>query len=222
MHLPPLQTPSMTHYCVSGRVSVAADATIAAGVVLKADADSAIVIGPGACVGLGAMLHAYQGEITVEAGASLGAGVLVVGHCRIGRQACVGTSTTLYNANVGPGELVPSASLLGDRPRSAASPTVGSTTEKRNVDPDGGFEDPPAKTATMEPEPSPWDMPEPGTAHPANPASPAAPSSQAAASQDNAPAQSSSRAAQPKTPGVVYGKAQFEQMRGAMWPRRQD
>lgn len=197
MHLPSLHSPSLTHYCVSGNVAIAADVTIAAGVVLMADVNSAIVIASGACVGLGSVLHAYQGEIIVEAGASLGAGVLVVGRCRIGTQACVGTSTTIYNANVAPGALVPPASLLGNRAHATPEPAHPK----------------PPKIDKVEPEPSPWDVPE----SVGDPAPSSAPESAKAKSSEpevaDARAQSPSP---PKAQKVVYGKAQFDRMRGAM------
>ncbi len=209
MHLPPLQSPSMTHYCTSGDVSIAPDAVIAAGSVLKADSDCAIVIGAGVCLGLGSVLHANDGTITVEAGASLGAGTVIVGHCRIGAQACIGTSTTIYNVSVAPGQLVPPASLLGSMGRSVEATTfaseqqpdaapkienVGAATDKRN-----SAEASTPKAAKMEPEPSPWDEVEPET-----PTASSSPSSTAATGK-------------PRSKTVVYGKAQFEQMRGEMF-----
>lgn len=201
----------MTHYCTSGNVSIAPDAVIAAGSVLKADSDCAIVIGAGVCLGLGSVLHANDGTITVEAGASLGAGTVIVGHCRIGTQACIGTSTTIYNVSVAPGQLVPPASLLGNMgrtvetttspnnfswekpPASLEHGTVGPTTDKCN----SGEASPP-KADKMEQEPSPWDEVDTET--------PTASSSPRSAS-----------AVQPPRSTVVYGKAQFEQMRGAMF-----
>ena len=213
MHLPPLQSPSMTHYCTSGDVSIAPDAVIAAGSVLKADSDCAIVIGNGVCLGLGSVLHANSGTITVEAGASLGAGTVIVGHCRIGTQACIGTSTTIYNVSVAPGQLVPPASLLGNMGRpveattSSATPPddqpqaspwdepVDTATDKRN----SGEASPP-KADKIEQEPSPWDEVDTETSAASN-------------------SSSSSSAAKPPRSTVVYGKAQFEQMRGAMLDR---
>lgn len=210
MHLPPLQSPSMTHSCISGDVSIAPDAVIAAGSVLKADSDSAIVIGSGVCLGLGSVLHANGGKITVEMGASIGSGSLIVGHCHIGSQACIGASTTIYNVSVAPSQLVPAGSLLGSIGRSvdtassasAAQPKeaeVAKTTEKRN-----SAEAPSPKAARMDPEPSPWDE--------VDPEPPAASSS-----PNSAPAIKT-----PRSKTVVYGKAQFEQMRSEMFSRGED
>lgn len=201
MHLPPLHASSMTHYCTSGDVSIAPDAAIAAGTVLRADVGSAIAIASGACLGLGCVLHAQGGRIEVEPSASLGAGVLVVGNCRIGSQACIGTSTTLHNVNVGPGQLIPPGSLLGAAGRSAAG--VGQTTEKRNSPGNSSS----GKTATMEPEPSPWDEPEP--AH-------SSPDSGSGSSPDPNPDPNQRRSATgPTATGKVYGREQFERIRGA-------
>jgi len=209
MHLPPLQSPSMSHYCTSGDVTIAADAVIAAGSVLKADDGCTIVIGAGVCLGLGSVLHANGGEIAIEAGASLGAGTVIVGQCRIGAQACIGASTTIYNVSVAPGQLVPATSLLGHIGRSveaatssarateatAGSDSVVHATDKRNS---AGASIP--KADKMEPEPSPWDEVDLET--------PTASTSSTHSASASAPAQS-------KT--VVYGRAQFEQMRGAMF-----
>lgn len=204
----------MTHYCTSGDVSIAPDAAIAAGSLLKADSGSAIVIGSGVCLGLGSVLHANGGTITVEAGASLGAGTVIVGHCRIGAQACIGSSTTIYNVSVAPGQLVPPASLLGNQGRPVEATTsyswdrpnagpvgeeVGAATDKRNR-----TEASPPKAAKIEQEPSPWDEVDPET--------PAA-----STSSSSVPT-----AKPPRSKTVVYGKAQFEQMRGAMFSRRED
>lgn len=207
----------MTHYCTSGDVSIAPDAAIAAGSLLKADHDCAIVIGAGVCLGLGSVLHANGGTITVEVGASLGAGTVIVGHCRIGAQACIGSSTTIYNVSVAPGQLVPPGSLLGNMGRQVEAPTsptvfpeeqpmasqvgeqVGTATDKRN-----SREASPPKAAKMEQEPSPWDDVDSET--------PVATSS----SSNSAPA------AKPRHSSVVYGQAQFEQIRGAMFSRREN
>ena len=75
----PLQFVSHTRYYRGGDVVVDASAAIAPGVVLRASANGAIRIGPGACVGAGVVIQARQGCVFVEAGASLGTGVLIVG-----------------------------------------------------------------------------------------------------------------------------------------------
>jgi carbon dioxide concentrating mechanism protein CcmN len=219
MPLPPLHSLSMTHYCASGDVTIASDAAIAAGVILKADHGGAIVIATGACIGLGTVLHAHGGTLTIGAGASLGAGSLLVGQCHIGPQACIGSSTTIYNSNVAAGALVPPASLVGEmgRPVEMATSTdpqqpsgsgqeVGSTTEKRN-----NKQSAPPKAAKIEAEPSPWD--DAWAEESPTERSPASPGGSA---KTNPTAQPS-----PKLNSVVYGKAQFEQIRGAMFSRRE-
>jgi carbon dioxide concentrating mechanism protein CcmN len=68
---------------------------------------------------MGAILNAYQGAIEVEAGAILGAGVLMVGQGKIGDSACIGASTTILNASVDAMTVVPPGSLIGDASRQA-------------------------------------------------------------------------------------------------------
>ncbi len=82
---------------ISGEVTIDPSAAIAPGVLLQASPNSRIIIGAGACIGLGSILHAYEGTLEVEAGANLGAGVLVVGKGKIGANACIGSTTTILN-----------------------------------------------------------------------------------------------------------------------------
>ncbi|HBL12098.1 MAG TPA: transferase [Cyanobacteria bacterium UBA11162] len=120
MHLPPLPLSSHTHVYVQGDVSIDPSAAISSGVILRADPDSRIIIAAGVCIGSGSILHAHDGTLNVEAGANLGAGVLVVGKGKIGTNACIGPLTTIWNTSVEPWQVVPAASLLGDRGREVA------------------------------------------------------------------------------------------------------
>ncbi|MBD2314738.1 carbon dioxide concentrating mechanism protein [Desertifilum sp. FACHB-1129] len=117
MFFPPLQPVSTVQSCVSGDVSIDPSASIASGVLLQADPECRIVISAGVCIGMGSILHAHGGDIVLEAGAILGAGVLAIGQVTIGANACVGSITTLFNADVQPSEAIASGSVLGDRSR---------------------------------------------------------------------------------------------------------
>lgn len=120
MHLPLLRPISTANYFVSGDVVIDECAAIGPGVILQADAGSRIVIAAGVCIGMGAILHAHQGNIEVEAGANLGAGVLLVGTGKIGANACVGAATTVFNSSIQPTSVVPAASIIGDTSRQVA------------------------------------------------------------------------------------------------------
>ncbi|MBW4492677.1 MAG: carbon dioxide concentrating mechanism protein [Oscillatoria princeps RMCB-10] len=120
MHLPLLRPISTASYFVSGDVVIDECAAIGPGVILQADAGSRIVIAAGVCIGMGAILHAHQGNIEVEAGANLGAGVLIVGTGKIGANACVGAATTVLNSSIQPTSVVPAASIIGDTSRQVA------------------------------------------------------------------------------------------------------
>lgn len=129
MHLPTLPFISHSHVYVEGDVSIDASAAIAAGVILRADPDSKIIIAAGVCIGTGSILHAHRGTLEVESCANLGAGVLVVGKGKIGANACIGAITTIWNDSIEPWQVVPPGSLVGDRGRqitdvSSASPTT--------------------------------------------------------------------------------------------------
>ncbi|WP_293094140.1 hypothetical protein [Moorena sp. SIO3I6] len=106
-----------SHIYVEGNVSIDPSAVISAGVILRADRDSKITIAAGVCIGMGAILHAHKGTLEVESGASLGAGVLVVGKGKIGANASIGSLTTIWNHSVESLQVVPSASVLGDKGR---------------------------------------------------------------------------------------------------------
>ncbi|OLT61431.1 hypothetical protein [Moorena bouillonii] len=117
MHLPKLQLSNNSHIYVEGNVSIDPSAVISAGVILRADRDSKITIAAGVCIGMGAIIHAHKGTVEVESGASLGAGVLVVGKGKIGANASIGSLTTIWNHSVESLQVVPSASVLGDKGR---------------------------------------------------------------------------------------------------------
>jgi carbon dioxide concentrating mechanism protein CcmN len=117
MSLPPVQPISRSEFYVNGDVTIHESAIVAPGVILRAAPNSQIIIGAGACLGMGTILTAYQGVIAIGAGAILGTGVLVVGRGEIGENACVGSTTTIFNASVAAMSLVPSGSLIGDTSR---------------------------------------------------------------------------------------------------------
>ncbi len=121
MKFPPLQPISNTHYYVNGDVTIHPGAAIAPGVLLQADPESQIIIGAGACIGMGAVLHAYQGVLEVGESANIGTGVLIVGKGKIGTNACIGSMTTIFNRSVESGEVLAPGSLIGDSSRPAES-----------------------------------------------------------------------------------------------------
>ncbi len=127
MHLPTLPLISNSHVYVEGDVSIDATAAIAAGVILRADPDSKIIIAAGVCIGTGSILHAYRGTLEVEAGANLGAGVLIVGKGKIGANACIGALATIWNDSIGPLQIVPAGSVIGDKSRQITDAALTST-----------------------------------------------------------------------------------------------
>jgi carbon dioxide concentrating mechanism protein CcmN len=118
-----LEPISTTQSCVAGDVVLGEGVAIAPGVLLQADPGSRIVIGAGACLGLGCVIHAQTGVIEIGPGANLGAGVLVVGAAAIGAGALIGAGTTVFNQSIAPEALIPPSSLLvGQLPVSAPGP----------------------------------------------------------------------------------------------------
>jgi carbon dioxide concentrating mechanism protein CcmN len=127
MHLPTLPSSSNSHVYVEGDVSIDPSAAIAPGVMLRAAPDGKIVIAAGVCIGMGSILHAHQGTLEVEAGATLGAGVLVVGKGKIGANACIGSASTIWNNSIEPWQIVPATSVVGDKGRQTADVPSTST-----------------------------------------------------------------------------------------------
>jgi carbon dioxide concentrating mechanism protein CcmN len=110
---------STSHYYTSGDVTIHAGVAIAPGVLIQADPNSRIVIKSGACIGIGAILHASNGLVEVGEGANIGAEVLLVGQVQIGGNACVGAATTIINSTIAQGQIIPPGSLIGDLSRPA-------------------------------------------------------------------------------------------------------
>ncbi|MEH2260057.1 transferase [Nostoc sp.] len=120
MSVPLLRLSNNFDTYISGEVTIHPSAVLAPGVILQAAINSKIVIGPGVCIGMGAILQVHEGTLEVEAGANLGAGFLMIGKGKIGANACIGSATTVFNYSVEPGQVVPPGSILGDTSRQIA------------------------------------------------------------------------------------------------------
>lgn len=159
MSLPPVQPISRSEFYVNGDVTIDESAIVAPGVILRAAPNSQIIIGAGACLGMGTILTAYQGVIAIGAGAILGTGVLVVGRGEIGENACIGSTTTIFNASVAAMSLVPSGSLIGDTSRQITIEVSATPSEPQpvvsQVSPVPSVEEAVAETVV-----SPWDSEE--------------------------------------------------------------
>ncbi|MCS6959415.1 MAG: hypothetical protein RMK91_05130 [Pseudanabaenaceae cyanobacterium SKYGB_i_bin29] len=130
MYLASLQ-PLTTAYTY-GNVAVDPTAVIAPGVLLQADEGCRITIGAGVCVGMGTIIHAHKGDITIGSGANLGAAVLVVGKVEIGQGSCIGTGATIYNIDIGAGQIIPSGALITQE---TPSPPSQETTAQEGTPP---------------------------------------------------------------------------------------
>jgi carbon dioxide concentrating mechanism protein CcmN len=87
-------------------------ANVATGVMLHADAGSQLVIGAGACIGWGCVLHAHSGTLVIGTGAILGMGTLVIGNSQVGDNACIGAATSIIDSSVPARAIVPPNSLI--------------------------------------------------------------------------------------------------------------
>ncbi len=118
MYLPPLQPIASSDIQLCGDVEIHPTASIAPGVILKAAPNSRIVIGADVCLGMGVIISAYNGSIEIDAGVTLGSGVLIIGSSKIGANACIGTTTTIFNASIASMTVINPGSIIGDNSRS--------------------------------------------------------------------------------------------------------
>ncbi|MFQ4137549.1 hypothetical protein PGN35_014625 [Nodosilinea sp. PGN35] len=102
-----------TNGYIQGDVDVAPGVAIAPGVLLGAAPGCRLVIAAGVCLGADAVVQARNGDLVIEPGASLGSGVLVVGHGSIGQHTCIGANSTVINPSLGAAQAIAPGSLLG-------------------------------------------------------------------------------------------------------------
>jgi carbon dioxide concentrating mechanism protein CcmN len=205
MYLSPLQLSSNSQILMSGDVVVNEGAAIAPGVILQAEPGSRISIAAGACIGMGVILHAREGTLSIGAGVILGAGVLVVGAGTIGTNACIGAGTTLIDPCIDQMQIMPAGSLIGDTSRQAeASATAAAPTA--------------APTSPETPEAT-----TPPVAPPIEPPSPAqTPPQTAPETATDAPESTAAEPPQPgETPTILYGQAHINRLLGTLFPHRQ-
>ncbi len=117
MQLPPLQHITNIEPFVSGDVKIDPSVAIAPGVIIQAANNCQVIIGAGVCIGMGVIIHAYQGNIEIESGATIGSGVLLVGKSKIGANVCVGALATIIEEDLEPDKVVLPASIIGNSGR---------------------------------------------------------------------------------------------------------
>lgn len=117
IYLPPPQPVLNKDIRVSGDVEIHPTASIAPGVILQAAPNHRIFIGADVCIGMGVIINACQGSVEIGDGAILGSGVLIIGACKIGNNACVGTAVTIFQTNVEATLVIEPGSVLGDNSR---------------------------------------------------------------------------------------------------------
>jgi carbon dioxide concentrating mechanism protein CcmN len=117
IYLPPPQPVLNKDIRISGDVEIHPTASLAPGVILQAAPNNRIVIGADVCIGMGVIINACIGSIEIDNSAILGAGVLIIGTSKIGSHACIGTSTTIFQANVAAMAVIEPGSIIGDSSR---------------------------------------------------------------------------------------------------------
>jgi carbon dioxide concentrating mechanism protein CcmN len=134
MYLPRLELIANAEVRVIGDVKIHPSAVIAKGTILEAAPGSQIVIGADVCIGIGTIITACEGSIEIESGVILGAEVLIFGNCQIGRNACIGSSTTIFNISVEAMQVISSGSLLGDISRAVALDNCARSQKLEDID----------------------------------------------------------------------------------------
>ncbi|MBX2863341.1 MAG: hypothetical protein KTR27_07270 [Leptolyngbyaceae cyanobacterium MAG.088] len=213
----PLHFVSHTHYYRGGNVVVDSSAAISPGVVFRAAPNASIRIGPGVCVGAGVVIQARQGCLSVRSGASLGTGVLIVGHGHVGEDACVGPSSTLINPEIAPNAIIPPCSLIDAQ---ASQPTA--TTSQNGAPQPSSFQAPnfqsdhnPVPSMPMPPRTSPTVQPQSVSPKAVNVPDVDEPSPPAVSNGQNAAAMTA-----PKN-NDVYGRDHLNSLLSALFPHRQ-
>ncbi|MEO1763538.1 MAG: transferase [Cyanobacteria bacterium J06629_18] len=152
MSVPPLRLYNNFETFFSGEVIIHASAVIAPGVILQAAPNSKIIIGSGVCIGMGSILQVDKGILEIESGANLGAGFLMVGAGKVGKNACIGSATTIFRASVESGQVVPAGSIIGDNSRSFSEPAIEPSAEPSAKEMNGRVEQPQLPVAEEESE----------------------------------------------------------------------
>lgn len=217
MYLPPLQPNRNPNIYISGDVTIDEGASIASGVILQASPGTRIEIAAGVCIGMGSILQACQGNLIIEEGATLGAGVLAIGTGKIGANACIGSATTLLHPTVASNEVIAPGSLLGDESRqwievestTAANPGPVSPSSPNPVAPD-----PVPPDLLQPPEPATASEPEPPTPERSPPISSNGNGAEPPATPPDPPPV-------PSSPAYIYGQAHLNQLMQTLFPHKQ-
>lgn len=117
IYLPPPQPVLNKDIRISGDVEIHPTASLAPGVILQAAPDRRIIIGADVCIGMGVIINASEDSIEIGSGAIVGSGVLIIGGCKIGNNACIGTAVTVFQTNIDAMTVVEPGSVLGDASR---------------------------------------------------------------------------------------------------------
>ncbi|MBW4486186.1 MAG: hypothetical protein KME12_00175 [Trichocoleus desertorum ATA4-8-CV12] len=209
MSLPPLHPPANPETYVRGDVTIHSGVAIAPGVLIQAEPNSRIIINAGVCIGMGSVLHAYEGTLELREGVNLGAGVLVIGEVTIGANACIGSSATLFNCEIEAGQLIPSGSLYGDSSRQVALENGLEANAKTTSEPTANSQ--PVATPAATSTPAQTTTPSQVTSEATSEATPKPTSDQSALATKSPEA----------APTQVYGQAYLNRLLGTLLPHRQ-
>ena len=141
IYLPPPQPVLNKDIRIGGDVKIHPTASLAPGVILQAAPGHRIAIGADVCIGMGVIINASQGSVEIEDGAIVGSGVLIIGACRIGNNACIGTAVTIFQTGVEPMIVIEPGSVLGDGSRKLEVKETPASRKAKKVDQNVGESD---------------------------------------------------------------------------------
>lgn len=142
---------------ISGDVTIEERVIIGPGVVLQATPGSRLIVRAGVCLGAGAVLHAHEGLLEIQADAIVGARSLIVGTGTVGASACLGAESTVLSPDIAPQQSIANGALV-DAPSKPAPKAQSS-----NGVCDNGRGPANGRAPTTELEEDLWGEPEPET-----------------------------------------------------------
>lgn len=206
MAVPAQAIAQFTNGHIQGDVDLAPGVAIAPGVILGAAPGCRLTIAAGVCLGANVVVQARNGDLAIGVGASLGSGVLVVGHGTIGQHTCIAANSTVIDPTVGASQVVPPDSLMGDPSQSAPENRSQSQTGQSQLDP----------------EPDPWVTSPNGQVAQGQVSPIASPSSFKQPSPVQAdPMQPGAQNGSTQNGSQVYGKTQVSRLLETLFPQRQ-
>jgi len=231
MHLPPQSPISQTYVAICGNIVIHPSVAIAPGVLLQADRDSQLTIAAGVCIGMGAILHAYQGTLAIEAEVVIGSRALILGSGTIGTGACIGQAATVFETSLEPHQVVLAGKVMGDRSRSLPQFESDSSHPQSSFDQSSFDQSSFDQDVQVDVQADLWDEPTNQPSHPApspsignsgtkHPTDDPNDSTKQTSESDATESHATEDTSPLKSQRIIYGLAYFEELMQSLFPHR--